>query len=284
MATIPYKRILTIQDISCVGQCSLTVALPVISACGMETSILPSAVLSTHTAPGFKDWTFRDLTDDIPLITDNWKKQDIRFDSIYTGYLGSPRQVAYVRDIMENLAKPGCKRIVDPVLGDRGKLYPGFSDANVESMKELCAVADIVMPNITEASFLTGAEYKEEYDEAYVRDLIDRLRAIGAKTIVLTGIAYDKESTGVVVSENGGYDYYRHKLLPVQSHGTGDVYASSFTGAIARGFSTYDAAVIAAKFTIRSIEETIGDASHWYGVKFERAIPYLVELLNGNAK
>ena len=284
MPTIPYKRILTIQDISCVGQCSLTVALPILSACGMETSILPSAVLSTHTAPGFEGWTFRDLTDDIPLISAHWKKQGIRFDSIYTGYLGSPRQVAFVRDIMANLSNEGCVKIVDPVLGDHGKLYPGFSQENVDSMIPLCATADIVIPNITEASFLTGAGYREEYDEPYVRDLIARLRSIGARTIVLTGISYDQESTGVVVSENGGYDYYRHELLPVQSHGTGDVFASAFTGAVARGFSPYDAAKIAARFTIRSIEETIGDAGHWYGVKFERAIPCLVDLLAGQAE
>ena len=162
-----YKRVLTIQDISCVGQCSLTVALPIISACGVETCVLPSAVLSTHTG-GFTGYTFRDLTEDMPSIKDHWVKEEIKFDAIYTGYLGSTKQIEYVADIMAAVGTDACVKVVDPAMADNGKLYYGFDMEFVEAMKGLCGKADYVIPNITEACFLTGVEYKEEYDRAYV--------------------------------------------------------------------------------------------------------------------
>ena len=158
-------KILTVQDISCVGQCSLTVALPVISACGVETCVLPSAVLSTHTA-GFSGYTFRDLTDDMPAINEHWKKEKIAFDAIYTGYLGSARQIGYVKDLLATVLSEGGVAVVDPAMADNGALYPGFDAAFVEEMKGLCALADYVVPNITEACMLTGVEYKTEYDRA----------------------------------------------------------------------------------------------------------------------
>ena len=158
-----YKKILTIQDISCVGQCSLTVALPILSACGIETCVLPSAVLSTHTA-GFSGYTFRDLTEDMPAINEHWKKEGIKFSAIYTGYLGSTKQIEYVEQIFDDAAAEGCVKVVDPAMADNGKLYPGFDEAFVEAMKDLCGKADYIVPNITEACFLTGMEYKTEYD------------------------------------------------------------------------------------------------------------------------
>ena len=161
------KRILTVQDISCVGQCSLTVALPVLSACGVETAVLPSAVLSTHTG-GFTGYTFRDLTADMPAIAQHWKNAGIGFDAVYTGYLGSAEQVRYVREIMDALLMPGGVRIVDPAMADNGKLYAGFEAAFVEKMKELAFSADYLLPNITEAALLTGMEYRESYDAGYV--------------------------------------------------------------------------------------------------------------------
>ena len=183
-----YKRILTVQDISCVGQCSLTVALPILSAAGHETAILPSAVLSTHTA-GFSGYTFRDLTEDLPGITAHWNKEGIRFQTIYTGYLGSAEQIAAVKEIFRTCAAEGCVSIVDPAMADNGKLYPGFDMAFVEQMKTLAFQADIILPNITEACLLTGWPYREQYDESYIKGLLDSLRSAGAKTIVLTGVS-----------------------------------------------------------------------------------------------
>ena len=272
------KLVLTIQDISCVGQCSLTVALPIISACGLETAILPSAVLSNHTG-GFKSWTFRDLTDDMPAIEQKWIEEGIKFDAVYTGYLGSARQIDIVKHIFGTCSKPGCLHIVDPAMADNGRLYYGFDDAFVKEMAKLCAAADYVLPNITEASLITGSEYRESYDEAYVMDLVQKLAALGPKTVILTGVSYEPSTTGVVVYENGKLDYYQHHRLPKGSHGTGDIYASSFTGALMHGKTSYEAAKIAADYTVKCIENTQGDPDHWYGAKFESVLPELIRAL-----
>ena len=273
-----YKKILTIQDISCVGQCSLTVALPILSACGMETCILPSAVLSTHTA-GFSGFTFRDLTDDMPAIQEHWKKENIKFKAIYTGYLGSIKQIGYVRDILKTMGTDDCVRIVDPAMADNGQLYSIFNQDYVEAMKVLCKEADILVPNITEACFLTDEEYKETYDEGYICNLVEKLKALGAKTVVLTGVSYESGKTGVVVYENGKMEYYKHDKIAKGSHGTGDIYASAFVGALMNDKSVYEAAKIAADYTVKCIINTQGDPDHWYGAKFETALGDLMNML-----
>lgn len=273
-----YKRILTIQDISCVGQCSLTVALPILSACGLETAILPSAVLSTHSV-GFRDFTFRDLTEDIPAIQHHWQQEGIRFQAVYTGYLGSARQIEMVKDICQNLLVPGGKKIVDPAMADRGELYPVFDMDFVQEMKKLVGEGDIVLPNITEASLLTDTEYREEYDEEYICGLVAGIHRLGAGTVVLTGVSYDAHSTGVLVSEQGKQTYYRHELLDRGCHGTGDVYASSFVGAYMHGKTVPEAARIAADYTLACIKNTLDDPDHWYGVKFEPVLGKLIEAL-----
>ena len=273
-----YKKILTIQDISCVGQCSLTVALPILSACGMETCILPSAVLSTHTA-GFSGFTFRDLTDDMPAIQEHWKKENIKFKAIYTGYLGSIKQVGYVRDILKTMGTDDCVRVVDPAMADNGQLYSIFDQDYVEAMKVLCGEADILVPNLTEACFLTDEEYKEVYDESYICTLVKKLKALGAKTIVLTGVSYESGKTGIVVYENGKMEYYKHDKIAKGSHGTGDIYASAFVGALMNDKSVYEAAKIAADYTVKCIINTQDDADHWYGAKFETALGDLMKML-----
>ena len=272
------KKILTVQDISCVGQCSLTVALPIISACKIETCILPSAVLSTHTA-GFKGFTFKDLTDEMPKIAKHWQSENIEFDAVYTGYLGSKEQIDYVKDIKKNLLKSGGKMIVDPAMADNGKLYSIFDMDFVREMKTLCSVADIILPNITEACFLTGIEYKEVYDEEYIDNLLKALSEIGNFTTVLTGVGYRADKTGVVVYKNGEKRYYEHDKISQGCHGTGDVYSSAFTGALLNGKTEYEAAKIAADFTVECIKNTIGDKSHWYGVKFEPCLGKLIQAL-----
>ena len=274
-----YKKILTIQDISCVGQCSLTVALPILSAAGFETCILPSAVLSTHTA-GFTGFTVRDLTDDIPAIAEHWNKEGILFDCIYTGYLGSTRQSDDVKNIIATLAASGCTSIVDPAMADNGKRYPAFDHEYVLAMKALAFSADIILPNITEACFLTDTEYRDSYDEAWISQLLKKLRDAGAKTIVLTGVSYKPETTGVVVLEGEEPAYYEHRKIAKGCHGTGDVYASAFVGALLRGKTAYEAASLAADYTLGCIEVTQGDANHWYGVKFELVLPEYIRMLN----
>lgn len=272
------KRILTVQDISCVGQCSLTVALPILSACGIETAILPSAVLSTHTA-GFTGFTVRDLSGDIPAIAAHWKKEGIAFDSIYTGYLGSSEQVDYVLDLFENNLLPGGSRIVDPAMGDGGMLYPAFDAEYVDAMKRLVAVSDVTLPNITEAAYLTDMEYRESYDESYVRTLCEKLCEMGAGSVVLTGVGYEPGMTGVSVYENGELLHYSHPREPNSSHGTGDIYASAFVGAWLRGKGKLESAAIAADYVVECIRATADDPEHWYGVKFEPQLGKLMARL-----
>ena len=273
-----YKKILTIQDISCVGQCSLTVALPILSACGLETCILPSAVLSTHTA-GFSGFTFRDLTDDMPEIQAHWQKENIKFKAIYTGYLGSVKQVGYVQNILDTMGTDDCVRIVDPAMADNGKLYTIFNDEYVAAMRGLCKSADILIPNITEACFLADVEYRETYDESYIKELLAKLATLGAKTVVLTGVGYAPEKTGVIIYEDGSIRYYEHNKVSKGCHGTGDIYASAFTGALMNDKDIFDAAKIAADYTVKCIINTQGDADHWYGAKFETALGDLMDMI-----
>ena len=280
MTAHDYKRILVVQDISCVGQCSLTVALPILSACGMETAILPSAVLSTHTAGEFKGYTYRDLTDDIPAILDHWMRQGITFDALYTGYLGSTKQVEMVERIMDTLIVPGGVKIVDPAMADNGKLYAGFDDDYVAAMRRLCARADIILPNITEAAMLTEQAYSEKQSEEYVSGLLRGLSNISNAAVVLTGVSYDPDNIGALSVKSGEARYYSHRRIPRMFHGTGDVYASAFTGAYLRGHSLHGAARVAVDFTLAAIENTITAPEHWYGVRFEPVLPKLIERLS----
>ena len=274
-----YKKILTIQDISCVGQCSLTVALPIISACGVETCVLPSAVLSTHTA-GFKGYTFRDLTDDMPDIRAHWEKEGIKFDAIYTGYLGSTKQIDYVKDIFASGSKEGTVTIVDPAMADNGKLYPAFDEVYVEAMKGLCASADFIVPNMTEAALLAGMHYEDGEDRRYVDKVMDRLIEMGCKNIILKGLpSKNGNYIGILMYVDGKMDYYEHEKLPNSCHGTGDVYASAFVGALMRGKSANEAARIAAEYAMECIKETAKLDNHWYGAAFELALPKLIEML-----
>ena len=271
------KRILTIQNISCVGQCSLTVALPVISVCGVEACVLPSAVLSTHTG-GFKGFTFRDLTDDMPDIASHWKAEGITFDAIYTGYLGSTYQISLVKQIFDTFSGNGCLKIVDPAMADNGKLYVGFDSEFVCAMKSLVGSADYVLPNITEACLLTDTEYKTEYGREYIDLLLQRLIDLGCKKVILTGVSYRKGYTGVVVYSDEGYEYYEHDQLGNGCHGTGDIYASAFTGALMRGLGAFEAASLAADFTVECIKAT--PKEHWYGAQFESVLYKLPEMIS----
>lgn len=273
------KKVLTVQDISCVGQCSLTVALPIISAFGIETAILPTAVLSTHTG-GFKNFTFRDLTEDMPGITAHWVQENIKFDMFYTGYVGSAKQLEYIVDIIEKCSTDDAKVVIDPVMGDKGKLYVGFDEAFAKKMAKFCKYADVILPNLTEACFMLDREYIESgYSEEYIVDTLKALYGLGAKKVVLTGVSFDKDKLGVAIYDGEKVEYCFNEYLPVQMHGTGDVFASSFVGSIMVGKSELEAASIAAQFVVKAIKNTIGDDDHMYGVKFEKALSEIKELL-----
>ncbi len=273
------KRLLTIQDISCVGQCSLTIALPVISACGIETAILPSSVLSNHTAKGFSGWTFRDLTDDMPKILERWLIEKISFDAFYTGYV-SKSQIPYILEIMEKTARKNALRIVDPVMADNGKLYAGFDDDFPLEMKKLCKNADVIMPNLTEASFLLKIPYiAENYDEKYIEKVLKGLYELGSKNVILTGVSFEKSKLGIAVYDGQKFQYYFNEKRPNSSHGTGDLFASVTAGALMNGKSLFESASLAADVVVEALKVTKDDKDHWYGVKFEKVIPYLVKRL-----
>ena len=281
------KKVLTVQDISCFGQCSLTVALPIISACGIETAILPSAVLSTHTG-GFKGFTFRDLSDDIPAIQKQWLTEGLKFDSIYTGYLGSKKQIDMVADLMDTLLEEDGLRIVDPAMADNGKLYTGFDMAYVEEMKRLAKRADIFLPNLTEACLLTGYDFRTDraedsssgkvQDEAYIDEVVQALGQLCGGKVILKGLMYKPGQLGVCIYDpkTGQKQYVFNDRINKSFHGTGDCYASALTGMLMRGKSEEEACAIAGQFVLTAIKETIKDPNHWYGVKFEKALKVLV--------
>ena len=276
------KRLVTIQDISCFGKCSITVALPVLSAMGIECAIIPTAVLSTHTG-GFTGYTFCDLTDEIPKIRDHWKSLDLRFDAIYTGYLGSKQQLELVGDFFDTFRTPDNMIFVDPVMADNGVLYGGFPQDFPKGMAALCSKADYIVPNLTEAAFMLGEEFHAPatYDESYIRGLLRRLRDLGCPNPIVTGVCYESSRQGVVayLSERDEFVEYFSENIPVSYHGTGDVFSSSLCGALTKGFAMEKALKIAVDYTVASIRETVDDPDHFYGVKFENVIPQLLESL-----
>ena len=273
------KRVLTIQDISCLGKCSLTIALPVISALGSETVILPTAVLSTHTM--FKNFTCKDLSDQIDPIVDHWKSENVTFDAIYTGYLGTIEQIDQMKRLFKTFKTDDNVIIVDPVMADNGKLYPAFDMDYAKKNAELCAEADIIVPNITEASFMTGIEYREEYDIGYVKELLAGLNDLGAGISVLTGVSLEKGQTGVMGYDRstGEYYTYQNRRIDAAYHGTGDLFSSTVVGELMKGLSWGDAMRIAADYTAHTIEVTLQNPRKpWYGVDFEATIPDLIAM------
>lgn len=276
---IHMKRIVTIQDISCFGKCSLTVALPIISAMGIETAVIPTAVLSTHTG-GFTGYTFRDLTGDIPNIANHWKNLGLRFNAVYTGYLGSKEQAEIVSKLFDDFGSNNALIVVDPVMGDAGRLYAGFTDEIVTEMKKLCKKADFILPNMTEASMLLGIPYTETYDEKYVKNILRKLAALGCKTPVLTGVNYDDKKQGAAAydSRSDSFFFSFRDNISRSMHGTGDIFASVFTGAVTLGKSLDQALETAVAFTFDCIEATLPYADEvWYGTYFESCIGKLVE-------
>lgn len=274
------KRILTIQDVSCVGQCSLTVALPIISAFGIETSVLPTAVLSTHTG-GFKNFTFCDLTEEMPKIENHWKSEHLKFDGFYTGYVGSTKQIQYIQSIMKSCASTTSLKVVDPCMADHGKLYVGFGEDFPKEMLKLCQDADIIVPNITEACLLLEVPYKEAFTKEELEEMVEKLSMKTNASVVLTGVSFEACELGCCCYdvEKKTYFYYFTEKIPHLFHGTGDCFASSFFGSVMKGYTLERSCEIACEFTVQALRETIEDRdTHWYGVHFEKALSYLTNL------
>lgn len=277
-------KILTIQDLSCYGQCSITVALPIISAFEIETAVIPSSVLSTHTS-GFSDYTVRDLTDDLPGIRKHWEKEDIYFDAIYTGYIGSVEQFRYIKEIIDSRLKEGGQVFVDPAMADYGKFYFGFDQDFADKMGEHCKLGDYILPNTTEACYILHKTWKPNFSHEEMLDMANELSDFTKKYVILKGDNHKKDELGMIVLDKdkpSDVETIYNKKIDYVSHGTGDVFASSFVGSILNGKSPSSASKIAGEFTKKAIEETIGDSNHTYGVKFEKVIPYIQDLLKSN--
>lgn len=274
------KRIITIQDISCVGKCSLTVALPVISAMGVEASVIPTAVLSCHTA--FPDFTFHDLTDEIQPVSQMLRSQGLTFDAIYTGYLGSVRQINLMEQLFKDFKTDSNIIIVDPAMADYGKLYKGFTQSFADRMAQLCGQADVIVPNLTEACYMLKIPYiGENYTKQDIQNILTGLSDLGCDYCVLTGISFDDSKLGAMAYDKkiGQFFECYSKKFPKSFHGTGDIFASTFTGALMQNNVTKeDALQIAVDFTADCIEATLKNNDYnWYGVDFETAIPKLIE-------
>ena len=277
------KRIVAIHDISCVGRCSLTVALPILSAAGFDTSVLPTAVLSTHTG-GFNGFTYRDLTEDITPISKHWQNLNLKFDALYSGFLGSYEQIDLVSDLFATFKGENSLVLVDPVMADNGVLYSIYSRDMVTGMARLCRGADVIVPNLTEAAFILGEEYVgENYDRAYIEGLLKKLSGLGPDRVVLTGVSLEPDKLGAATFDavKNEITYSFKDRIPGYFHGTGDVFGSALLAALMNGFSLDKAAETAVAFTHRCIELTVAAGQEIrYGVCFERATGYLLELLN----
>ncbi|ODA41665.1 pyridoxamine kinase [Desulfosporosinus sp. BG] len=276
------KRVAAIHDISCVGRCSLTVALPILSAAGFDTSVLPTAILSTHTG-GFEGFTYRDLTNDIRPISNHWQSLNVKFDALYSGFLGSYEQIDLVADFFDTFRSNDTIVMVDPVMADNGVLYSIYSPEMAKGMTKLCAKADIIVPNLTEAAFLLDEDYiGESYSQEYIETLLKKLAALGAKQVVLTGVSFEKDKLGAAAfnSDTSKVSYAFNDRIDGYFHGTGDVFSSTLLSGLLNDFPLEEAIQIAVNYTLKCIRmtEKLGQEER-YGVCFEKAIPYLIQQL-----
>lgn len=279
---IKQKRVAAIHDISCVGRCSLTVALPIISAAGFDTSVLPTAILSTHTG-GFENFTYRDLTADIRPISNHWQSLKLEFDALYSGFLGSFEQIDLVASLFDTFQSERTLILVDPVMADHGELYSIYNQKMAKGMTTLCAKADIIVPNLTEAAFLLDEPYVgDDYDQNYVEALLVKLSQLGAKKVVITGISFDPLKLGAATydKETNTFDYAFNDRVADYFHGTGDIFGSTLLAGLLNDFNLKESTQIAVDYTKECILKTVelGQEKR-YGVCFERAIPYLIKRL-----
>ena len=274
-----------IHDISGVGKCSITVALPVLSACGVETAIMPTAVLSTHTG-GFTGFTYRDLTEDMLPTARHWKEVGCSFDSLYTGFLGSGEQIEIVKEIFTMFKNENNVIIVDPVMGDNGKIYQTYTKAMADGMRELCERADIVVPNITEACYMLKMEYKDgPYEREYIEDILRGLYAMGPNKAILTGVSFDDEKLGAACYDGDKIEYFLLDKIEGHYHGTGDLFCSVLLGGILNGMDIFSACEIATEFTWKSIEAThLHSKDFKFGPKFECVLPWLAQKMEDKRK
>lgn len=274
------KRIITLQDITCVGKCALTVALPVISAFGIEACPLPTALLSNHTA--FDSFKFFDLHQNMQEIIPELKNQGFKFDGIYSAYLGSKEQVDTVCDFIDKFKEENTLVLVDPVMGDNGKLYAGFDNDFPKEMQKLCKKADIIVPNVTEASFLLNKSKLYYSDANWLKLQMERLCELGPKICVITGVELNGKVGSALYDKTTGEFYcYLKDKIDRTFHGTGDLFASTLFSALVKGYNNKTALKLAVEFTYSAMQATVNNKDAcWYGVDFESVLPKLISMQN----
>ena len=251
-------RVAAIHDMSGFGRCSLTVAIPILSAMGIQCCPLPTAFLSTHTG-GFEGFTFLDMTDELPKVAAHWKSLGLGFQAVYSGFLGSERQIAIVEDFLREFRGPDTVAVIDPVMGDHGAVYQTYTPAMCAGMARLAELADVITPNLTEAALLLDIPYGElPVGEAGCREIVERLSLDGRRSVVLTGASTAPELTGAMCfdARTGRTEAVQTRRVPQEFHGTGDVFASVLTGALVQGATLPDAARQAVDFVRACAERT----------------------------
>ena len=251
-------RVAAIHDMSGFGRCSLTVAIPILSAMGIQCCPLPTAFLSTHTG-GFEGFTFLDMTDELPKVAAHWKSLGLGFQAVYSGFLGSERQIAIVEDFLREFRGPDTVAVIDPVMGDHGAVYQTYTPAMCAGMTRLSELADVITPNLTEAALLLDIPYGElPVGEAGCREIVERLSLDGRRSVVLTGASTAPELTGAMCfdARTGQTEAVQTQRVPQEFHGTGDVFASVLTGALVQGASLPDAVRQAVDFVRACAERT----------------------------
>lgn len=270
------KRVVTMQDLSCMGKCSLTVALPVLSAMGIECAVLPTAVLSTHTA--FPNPAVMDLSGHTDAIVEHWATLNPSFDGICTGYLATPEQCAQAEALIDRFAGEGTFVCIDPAMADHGKLYSGLGQDHPAAMKQLCRRGDLILPNLTEGALLTGMEYRAQEDPGYYREMVLELMKLGCGGVMLTGFHPRQGRIGLLGKWKDGEIFTcSQKEVARACHGTGDLFAAVVMGGLLRGMGLRQVGDLACGIVRRAIMATPADSR--YGVAFERCIPELIRQL-----
>ncbi len=265
------KKVITIQDISCYGQCSLTVALPILSKQKLETIIVPTAILSTHTA--FNNYTYKDLTDEMSKIRKHYEELNLKFNGIYTGYISNKAQADNILEYFSSFGK-NALILVDPAMADNGKIYEGLSSSIVDCQNALCQKANIIVPNVTEACLLLNIEYKENYSKNWIEDIAKKLHEKYNNKIVITGVSFKRNSIGVLIYNEDRIRYYFTLKSETSYHGTGDIFSSVLFGKLLNSNTLFSSAQLACDFVYKAILETNKD-THPYGVSFEKVLNLL---------
>lgn len=269
---MPTPRVAAIHDMSGFGRCSLTVAIPILSAMGLQCCPLPTAFLSTHTG-GFEGFTFLDMTEEMPRVAAHWEKLGLHFQAIYSGFLASEEQIGVVADFIRTFRREDSVVVIDPVMGDDGKAYQTYTPALCAGMARLAELADVITPNLTEAAFLLGRAYQDlPRDEAGLRQITEELSLGRRRSVVLTGVSLREGKTGAMCFDaaNGRTAVVQTEFVSHPLHGTGDVFASVLTGALVKGAALETAAAQAAEFVRACAVRTVAqDLPLREGVDFE---------------